>query len=221
LATAFDHGWSKISGDIMLKRLGMARMGVMVGLLYWPAEALVHDFIFGYGHFLDNLLSSDPNELWMRTLISAMFIGFGIYAQRAIEQQQQLHAQLHKKSERLHQIIDCTYDAYVSIDQYGTITGWNHSAEALFGWPSHRVAGKNVELIIPEHLRADHHKGMRRYRQDSIGSWLYKPMRTHGLHRDGFEFPIEIVLTPIKSDGEQEFFAFIREQGGERDKTME
>jgi len=201
------------AGVTMLKRLGLARLGLLVGLLYWPAEALIHDFIFGHGHFMDNLLSSDPNELWMRTLISAMFIGFGIYAQRALAQQQQLHEQLHKKSERLHQIIDCTYDAYVSIDQYGTITGWNHSAEALFGWPMHRIVGKNVEIIIPERLRADHHKGMRRYQQESIGPRLYKPMQTQGLHRDGFEFAVEMVLTPIKTDGMQEFFAFIREQG--------
>jgi len=42
---------------------------------------------------------------------------------------------------------------------------------------------------------------------------LYKPVRTRALHQDGFEFSIEMVVTPIKSDGSEEFFAFIREQG--------
>ncbi len=197
----------------MLKRLSLAHLGILVGLLYWPLEALIHDFIFGNGSFMDNLLSSDPDEIWMRTLISAVFIGFGIYAHRTVMQQQQLQDQLRKKSERLQQIIDSSYDAYVSIDQYGSITGWNHSAEALFGWSMHRIVGKNVEIIIPERMRADHHHGLRRYQKDGIGPWLYKPMRTQALHRDGFEFSIEMVLTPVKSDGNQEFFAFIREQG--------
>jgi len=197
----------------MLKRLNLIHAGMLVGILYWPFEALIHDFILGRGHFIDNLFSSDPDEIWMRTLMSALFICFGVYAQRSIKYQQQLQDQLQKKSERLHQIIDCTYDAYVSIDENGTINGWNRSAEILFGWPRHRVMGKNVEIIIPERLREEHHQGMRRYQQESIGPRLYKPMRTPALHRDGFEFPVEMVLTPIKLGGEQEFFAFIREQG--------
>jgi len=197
----------------MLNKLGLARLGILVGFLYWPAEALIHSFIFGRGNFLDNMLNVDANEIWMRSLISAMFFGFGIYAQRAIMQQHQLQDRLRKESKRLQQIIDCSYDAYVGIDQAGTIIGWNHSAEALFGWSMHRIMGKNVEVIIPERLRDGHHQGMQRYQKDSIGPWLYKPMRTQALHCDGFEFAIEMVLTPIKTDGKQEFFAFIREQG--------
>jgi len=201
------------AGGTMFKQLGLARLGLLVGILYWPAEALIHDFIFGHGHFMDNLLSSDPNELWMRAVISTMFIGFGWYAQRAVLHQQLLQEQLVKKSKRLRQIIDCTYDAYVSIDETGSITDWNHSAELLFGWPRHRIMGKNVDVIIPERMRAEHHHGLQRYMKESIGPRLYKPMQTQGLHRDGFEFAIEMVLTPIKTDGMQEFFAFIREQG--------
>jgi len=197
----------------MLKRFDLGRMGILVGILYWPAEALIHDLIFANGSFIENLLSSDPNELWMRTLISLMFIGFGIYARQIVAHQQQLQNRLSKEGKRLQQIIDSSYDAYVSINQNGVITGWNHSAEALFGWPMHRIVGKKVDVIIPESLRHDHHEGMRSYQQDSIGPWLYKPVRTRALHRDGFEFSIELVVTPMKSGGIQEFFAFIREQG--------
>jgi len=197
----------------MLQRIGLARLGIVVRILYWPVEAFVHDFIFGQGNFLENLFGSDINELWMRTLISAIFIAFGVYAQHAVLHQQQLQERLRKKSRRLQQIIDCTYDAYVSMDGNGVITGWNRSAEALFGWSVTRIVGQSIDVIIPESLRDDHHQGMRRYRQDSIGPWLYKPVRTRALHQDGFEFSIEMVVTPIKSDDSEEFFAFIREQG--------
>ncbi|MFQ5344663.1 MAG: PAS domain S-box protein [Mariprofundus sp.] len=195
----------------MPNRFSLAHLGIMVGILYWPAEALIHDFILGQGSFLDNLFNADPNEIWMRTLISGMFIGFGFYAGKAVVHQQQLQERLRKKGERLHQIIDCTYDAYVSMDKDGLITGWNRSAEALFGWSVNQITGKSIDVIIPEHLRDAHHHGMRRYQQRSIGPWLYKPVRTQALHQDGFEFSIEMVVTPIKSDGDEEFFAFIRE----------
>ena len=133
----------------MLKRLNLAHLGILVGVLYWPAEALIHDFIFGQGSFLKNLLGPDPDEIWMRTLISAMFIGFGLHARKTVVHQQQLQEKLRKKSERLHQIIDCTYDAYVSMDRNGVITGWNRSAEALFGWPMNQIIGQHLMLSFP------------------------------------------------------------------------
>lgn len=195
----------------MPKRLNFAWLGIALGIGYWPFEATVHAFLFGNGTFFDNLFYADGDELWMRTLISAMFIGFGFHGRKMIRDQQRLHQRLQKKSERLHQIIDCTYDAYVSIDRNGVINGWNRSAEMLFGWPLHRMIGQPVDRIIPETERTAHHQGMQRYKQDRVGSWLYRPVRTRALHRDGFEFSIEMVVTPISADGNEEFFAFIRE----------
>jgi len=199
-----------------MKNMGLARLGVAVGILYWPAEALIHDFIFGSGNFIDNLFSPDVDEIWMRSLISITFMAFGWYAQRAVLDHQQMQMRIQAKSKRLQQIIDSSYDAYVGMDNKGVITGWNHSAEVLFGWPLQRILGQPVTMIIPERLRENHIKGMAHYQQESIGAFLYKPVMTQALHRDGFEFPIEIVITPIKSEGVQEFFAFIREQTGQR-----
>jgi len=200
----------------MIKKMGLAWFGVVVGMLYWPAEALIHDFVFGNGNFIDNLFSPDVDEIWMRSLISITFMVFGWYAQRAVVDHQQMQLRIQTKSKRLQQIIDSSYDAYVSMDNDGVITGWNHSAEVLFGWPLQRILGQQVTMIIPEHLRQAHVKGMAQYQQKNIGPFLYKPVLTQGLHRDGFEFPVEIVITPIKSEGVQEFFAFIREQTGQR-----
>ncbi len=194
----------------MLQRLGLARLGVMLGVLYWPAESLLHAYVLGHGAFMDSLFNSDANELWMRSLISFMFAGFGFYAQRAIDAQQHLQKRLRKKSQRLVQIIDCTYDAYVSMDEQGVITGWNRSAEALFGWPRQQALGQPVDIIIPDQLRQAHHQGMQQYGQNSIGPWLYKPVQSRALHRDGSEMDVEMVVTPINADGNKEFFAFIR-----------
>ena len=200
----------------MIKKMGLAWFGVVVGILYWPAEALIHDFVFGNGNFIGNLFSPDVDEIWMRSLISIMLMAFGYYAQRAVVDHQQMQLRIKAKSKRLQQIIDSSYDAYVSMDNNGVITGWNHSAEVLFGWPLQRILGQPVTTIIPERLREGHVKGLAHYQKESIGSFLYKPVLTQGLHRDGFELPIEIVITPIKSEGVQEFFAFIREQTTER-----
>jgi len=198
----------------MLQRIklsGLGGLGVLVAILFWIAEALLHVFVFGGESFLDNLLFSDPNENWMRLLISAAVIAFGFYAQAAVDQQQELQEKIRKKGIRLQNVIDGCYDAYVSMDQEGQIIDWNRSAELLFGWPRQKVIGESMEIIIPERLREGHRKGMARYQKTNIGSFLYKPVSTQALHRDGFEFPIQIVVTPLKSDGPLEYFAFIRE----------
>ena len=196
----------------MLQRIGFSGLGILMAALFWPAEALLHVFLFGNESFLDNLLSGDPDEIWMRVLISAVLIGFGFFAQRGLVQEHRLQEELQKKGERLQEIIDRSYDAYVSADANGTIIEWNRSAEILFGWPRHKVIGEPLDTIVPERLREDHHRGFQHYKNTNIGPILYKPMRTHGLHRDGFEFAIEMVVTPLNTEGALEFFAFIREQ---------
>lgn len=196
----------------MLQRIGLGGLGVLMAVLFWIVEALLHSFVFGEDSFLLNFFSPDADEIWMRLLIAAVMIGFGVYAQKAVNQQQALQEKVWKKSERLQKVIDGCYDAYVSMDHEGNISDWNRSAEVLFGWPRHKVIGQSMEMIIPERLREEHRKGMAHYQKTNIGPWLYKPMRTQALHRDNFEFSIEIVVTPLKSDGPLEFFAFIREQ---------
>jgi len=197
----------------MLQRIGLVGLGIIIAVLYWPAEAVVHAFLFGGGDFLSSLFSADPNEIWMRTIISMSFIGFGWLAQRGVNQQHVFQKRLHEERDRLHKIIDNAYDAYVGMDAEGRITGWNRSAEVLFGWPMNEVMGQPLaEIIIPERARDAHYKGLQRYRDTSVGLWLYKPVYTQAMHRDGSEFVVEMVVTPLQSGDGQEFFAFIRKK---------
>jgi len=203
-----------------MQRTGMIRVGILLAIVYWPIEAFVHAILFSEGSFVGNLIYPDAHELWMRMLISVIFIAFGWYAQRGLDRQHLLQHQLYKKRERLQEMIDRCYDAYVSMDSEGKVTGWNRSAEEMFGWPRQNIIGQRMELLMPESMRAAHRKGMQVYQEQNIGSWLYKPMRTTGLHRDGSEFPVDMVVTPLNSDGEVEFFAFIRKCSRDSDQNL-
>ncbi|MDX8404962.1 MAG: PAS domain S-box protein [Mariprofundus sp.] len=195
----------------MIQRYGLTGLGVLVGLLFWPMEALLHAFVFDKGDFISNLFSSDPDELWMRTLITLAFIAFGWMAQRSVQEQHQLQARLMLKRDRLVQIIDTTYDAYVSIDEEGLVIGWNRSAEKMFGWYRQDALGRELaELIVPENMRTAHREGMQRYCATATGTRLYRPLKTRACHRDGSELDVSMVITPLRSGEKQEFFAFIR-----------
>ena len=194
-----------------MQRTGLAGLGIIVAVLYWPFEAMVHAYLFGNRGFLDSLFSDDPHEIWMRTMISMAFIGFGLLAQHGVRQQHAFQKRLHEKRDRLHKIIDNTYDAYVSMDDEGMITGWNRSAEVLFGWRMNEAVGQPLaEIIIPVRQREAHYNGLKKYKENSVGPWLYRPVYTQAIHRDGSEFGVEMVVTPLQSGNVQEFFAFIR-----------
>lgn len=192
-------------------RLGPGRIGILIGVLYWPFEAFVHAVVFGQGDYVGKLLPHEPNEIWMRSLIAIGFVVFGLSTQRMLDRQNVLQARLQSRKDRLQQVIDLAYDAYVSMDEAGRITGWNRSAEAMFGWPMQEALGRSLaEVMIPEARRQDHRRGMEKYLQTSVGPWLYRPIRTSALRKDGSEIQIEMTVMPIRQDDQQEFFAFIR-----------
>lgn len=106
-------------------------------------------------------------------------------------------------------LINATAVATVAADQVGTITLWNDSAEALFGWSRQEAIGRNVEMIMPERFRSAHNRGMLRA---SDGSRLSgSTVDLIGLRRDGSEFPVELSLTSWRGSRGVEFGAHMRD----------
>lgn len=191
----------------------LSYIGILIAIMYWPLEAAMHAWVFGSEGFLDKLFSSDPHELWMRFIISAILIGFGYLAQSMLDRQMVMQQQLKQKRDRLQQVIDTAYDAYISMDMNGRVTGWNRSAERLFGWSLQDALGQELaSLIIPPEMREAHQRGMKKYLESSIGPWLYKPIRTQALCKNNQRIAVEMSVVPLIENGDQGFFSFIRMQ---------
>ena len=189
--------------------LNIGRYAIVFGILYWPFETLVHLFIFSEGTFLE-LFFPEIHEVWMRLLISASFIAFGIYANRAIVHQQELNESVRQQRNQLRRVIDSAHDAYVSIDSNGIIIDWNPSAEKIFGW-SHAEAVDSplIETIVPERFHQAHLHGMNVYLKDGSGPWLYRTLTTTARDKEGHEFSVEMSIVPINSGNELTFYAFM------------
>ena len=114
--------------------------------------------------------------------------------------------------ERLRATIDTAMDAVVQMNAEGIITGWNHQAEEIFGWPREEAIGRMLnETIIPAQYRAAHLSGLAHFLASGEGSMLNSRVELLGLHRDGHEFPVELPITAIHTAGEYEFNGFIRD----------
>ena len=109
-------------------------------------------------------------------------------------------------------IIATANDAFVSIDENGTIIEWNPAAERAFGWSRQEAMGKPMaQTIIPLQYREAHLKGLSRFIGTGEGPVIGKTLDLSALHRDGREFPAEITIWAVRRDKKYQFNAFIRD----------
>ena len=58
----------------------LVSIGSILAIGYWILEAYFDSLLIADTTFMLRLFPSDANELWMRSLVSALFVGFGLYA---------------------------------------------------------------------------------------------------------------------------------------------
>src|SRR5438093_8171845 len=97
----------------------------------------------------------------------------------------------------LSQLFAAALDAVVVMDGSGIVTAWNRSAAATFGWTADEAVGRQLsQLIIPDGLRADHERGLRRVQVGRRRSRvLDRRLLMTAVHRDGHEIPVELTVT--------------------------
>jgi PAS domain S-box-containing protein len=90
--------------------------------------------------------------------------------------------------------LEAAPDATVCVDADGRIVLVNAQAEALFGYSRDELAGRLVEILVPEALRAAH-PGLRAgYAADPQRRPMAAGLELSGRRRDGTTFPAEISL---------------------------
>jgi len=83
---------------------------------------------------------------------------------------------------------------------------------AIFGWAGSEAIGKRLsDLVIPQHMREAHERGLRHFLRTGEGPVLNRRIEIVGMHRAGHEMPIELSIAPVYADGTVEFSAFVRD----------
>lgn len=102
-------------------------------------------------------------------------------------------------------------DGIVVADGDGRIIELNSQAERMFGYTRAEVLGLPVEALIPERFRAPHPA----HRQNFGVRPSVRPMgmglELHGRRKDGTEFPVDIMLSPLQVDGVPVSLAVVRD----------
>jgi PAS domain S-box-containing protein len=123
-----------------------------------------------------------------------------------------LYRRLRDSREHVQQILTTSHDAFVGIDERGTITDWNPQAEVLFGYSSAEALGQPLHTtIMPPRHRESHVHGLKRFLKTGKAVVLNRRLELAALHRNGHEFPIEISISHVTSSGRSSFNAFIHD----------
>jgi PAS domain S-box-containing protein len=113
---------------------------------------------------------------------------------------------------QLRAMLEAALDAVVTMDAQGRVIGWNHAAEAIFGYPAVEAMGREMaELIVPPDLRDAHRKGLARFLETGSGVVLDKRLELRGMRRDGTELPVELTITRITLPGPPTFTGYLRD----------
>lgn len=105
------------------------------------------------------------------------------------------------------------------VDDKGEIIRMNPSAEKLFGYDKDEILGQKVEILIPQRY-TENHTAQR-------GGYNYKPRRMGGnldllaIKKDGVEFPVEISLSPFKTNEGNFVIAFISDITARKDNEKQ
>jgi PAS domain S-box-containing protein len=96
-------------------------------------------------------------------------------------------------------LLEAAPDAMVVVNQNGDIVLLNVQAEKRFGYHRDELVGQKVTNIIPqgfaERLAADALRSTEAALEQQIGTGI----ELSGLRKDGSEFPIEIMLSPLEN----------------------
>ena len=112
--------------------------------------------------------------------------------------------------------LEAAPDAIVVVDRSGNIVIVNQLAERLFGYSRQELLGMQIEGLVPQRFN-ERHAG---YRNTYFREPRTRPMgegrELSGLRKNGSEFPVEISLSPLKTETGTLVISIIRDSTAQK-----
>ena len=102
-----------------------------------------------------------------------------------------------QQAETFHTLAKTAHEAIFLIDVQGTIQFMNPAAEALFGYTSKELLGKNIKEIMPSPHRERHDDYIADYLKTGIKNIIGTGRQLIGQRKDGSQFPMYLSLGEI------------------------
>ncbi len=109
-------------------------------------------------------------------------------------------------------VLEVALDCIVTVDHAGRFIDFNPAAERTFGYRRAEVLGRDMsDLIVPPALRERHRQGMSRLFAGEAPRLLGQRIEIVAMRADGTEFPVELAITRVATDGPPIYTAHLRD----------
>ncbi len=99
------------------------------------------------------------------------------------------------------ELLEALPDATVAVDRDGVMVQVNSQVQELFGYDRDQLIGQKVEILIPESYRSQHHQHRDGFAKTPKTRRMGADIDLYARRRDGSQFPVEISLSPVSSQG--------------------
>jgi PAS domain S-box-containing protein len=112
---------------------------------------------------------------------------------------------------RFRELLEAAPDAIIEVDREGRIVLLNLVTERLFGYTRDELLGQPVELLVPESSRTMHIRHREGYWNHPTTRPMGGSLALEGRRKDGSRLPVEISLSPVRSEEGLRITAVIRD----------
>jgi len=122
----------------------------------------------------------------------------------------------HNSREAINQTLEQAIDGVITIDENNCITFFNKAAEKLWGYSREEVLGKNVKMLVPRAIQANHDDYVNANRRTGIDKIVGTSRDIKVERRDGSEFWANLSLSRVTLDDKTTYTAFVKDITSER-----
>jgi len=105
-----------------------------------------------------------------------------------------------RTDDKLRDLLELVPYAMVIVNEQGQIIRVNWEAEQLFGYGRDEIVGQSIEILVPERFRRQHIQHRARHMVSPNMRPMESRLDLYALRQDGWEFPAEIILSPLVSE---------------------
>src|SRR5262249_17304367 len=113
--------------------------------------------------------------------------------------------------ERFRSLFEFSPDAIIVTDNQGKILEANEQVHQFFGYLRDELTGQAIEVLVPERYKNVHPHHRRDYAAHSRTRQMGIGLELYGQRKDGTEFPVDIMLSPVKTAAGSSVISVIRD----------
>jgi PAS domain S-box-containing protein len=135
---------------------------------------------------------NDGAQIWVEVTLNTLALERGDGSLLTVRPAGE-HQLISERLAILEAFVETSEDAVFSQDADGRVTGWNRSAERIFGYPKDEIIGQPTIMLFPEHLKSETQRVF-----DTVNAGDRVDRYESEIRRkDGMPIPISLSLCPL------------------------